>query len=202
MRQLACPYCEMRFWIEEQPVSGQNAGSAEGDGKINGIQVTSWHESSVVRGYAAEQPSIYKRAIQLEAVNTTDGSRRRFEIWERSKADAHGYLLTINGWTAKGRSRKKDFKIGKRGLFTVNKGDGRDGKSWTKLSAFELERRKHKNGTLIIDKGSEEKSKGWLLIRLSEAKPVLLNGKGQLNESLVKEMIQAWAICWDPEYLR
>jgi hypothetical protein len=201
VRQLVCPYCERRFWIEEQPVFGHKAGRAEGAAKTNEIQLAGWHESSVVRGYAAEQPSIYKRAIQLEAVNTADGARRRFEIWERSKADAHGYLLTINGWTAQGRSRKKDFKIGKKGLFTVNKGDGRDGKSWTKLSAFELEKRKHKNGTLIIDKGSEEKSEGWLLIRLSEPKPVLLDEKGQLNESLVKEMIQAWAICWDPEYL-
>jgi hypothetical protein len=92
--------------------------------------------------------------------------------------------------------------VGKKGLFTVNKGDGRDGKSWTKLSAFELERRKPKNSTLAIDNGSEEKSEGWLLIRLGETKPVLLDEKGHLNEPLVKEMIQAWAICWDPEYLR
>jgi hypothetical protein len=149
-----------------------------------------------------ENPSNYKRAIQLEAVSTADGTSRRFEVWERRKADAHGYLLTINGWTGLGRSKKKDFKLGKKGLFTVNKGNGRDGKSWTKLSALELERRKPKNSALVIDKGSEEQSEGWLLIRLGQTKPVLLDEKGQLNEPLVKEMIEAWAICWDPEYLR
>jgi hypothetical protein len=202
MRQLVCPYCERRFWTEEQPVFGHKAGRAEGAAKTNEIQLADWHEKPVVRGYAVDNPSNYKRAIQLEAINTADGTRRRFEVWEMRKADTHGYLLTINGWTAQGRSKKKDFKIGHKGLFTVNKGDGRDGKSWTKLSAFELERRKPKNSTLTIDKGSEEKSEGWLLIRLRETKPVLLDEKGHLNKPLVKEMIQAWAICWDPEYLR
>lgn len=201
MRQLVCPYCERRFWIEEEPVSGHNQGSPEGTGKTGEIQVTGWHERSVVRGYATEQPSVYKRAIQLDAVNTGDGARRRFEIWERSKPDTHGYLLTINGWTAQGKAKKKDFKIGKKGLYTVNKGNGRDGRSWTKLSALELERRKPKNSALVIDKGSQGGSQGWLLIRLRETKSALLDAGGQLNESLVKEMIQAWAMCWDPDYL-
>jgi hypothetical protein len=202
MRQMVCPYCERRYWLEEQPVSGQNKGGNQGAGKTGEIQVAGWHEKSVVRGYATELPSVYKRAIQLDAVDTADGARRRFEIWERSKPDTHGYLLTINGWTAQGKAKKKDFKIGKKGLFTVNKGNARDGKSWTKLSALELERRKPKNSALIIDKGSEEESKGWLLIRLKETKPALLDARCQLNEPLVKEMIQAWAICWDPDYLR
>jgi len=201
MRPLVCPYCQKRFWIEDQPVFGHTAGRAKGAAERGDIQLTDWHERPVVRGYAAENPSNYKRAIQLEAVNTADGTGRRFEVWERRKADAHGYLLTINGWTAHGRSKKKDFKLGKKGLFTVNKGNGRDGKSWTKLSAFELERRKPKNSALVIDKGSEEQSEGWLLIRLGQTKPVLLDEKGHLNEPLVKEMIEAWAICWDPEYL-
>jgi hypothetical protein len=148
-----------------------------------------------------EDPSLYRHAIQIEAVNTSDGARRRFEIWERSKPDTHGHLLTINGWTAQGKAKKKDFKIGKKGLFTVNKGNGRDGRSWTKLSALELERRKPKNSALIIDSESERGSEGWLLIRLKETKQVLLDAKRQLNEPLAKEMIQAWAMCWDPDYL-
>jgi len=201
MRQLVCPYCERRFSIEEEPAFGHKAGRGQGAAKANEIQLADWHERRVVRGYAVENPSNYKRAIQLEAVSTADGTSRRFEVWERRKADAHGYLLTINGWTGLGRSKKKDFKLGKKGLFTVNKGNGRDGKSWTKLSALELERRKPKNSALVIDKGSEEESEGWLLIRLGQTKPVLLDEKGQLNEPLVKEMIEAWAICWDPEYL-
>ena len=110
-------------------------------------------------------------------------------------------MLTINGWTAQGKAKKKDFKIGKKGLFTVNKGNGGDGRSWTKLSALELERRRPKNSALIIDKGSDGESKGWLPIRLKETKPALLDAKSQLNEALVKEMIQAWAMCWDPDYL-
>ncbi len=198
MRSMVCPYCERKFWVEERAVFGQN----EGVGKTGEIQVVGWQERSVVRGYAAELPSVYKRAIELEAINTVDGARRRFEIWERAKPDTRGYLLTINGWTAQGKAKKKDFKIGKRGLFTVNKGNGRDGKSWTKLSALELERRKPKGSTLVLDKGSEEMSEGWSLIRLKETKPTVLDTKSQLNEPLVKEMIQAWAICWDPDYLR
>lgn len=200
MRSVLCPYCERRFWTDEQPVSARNALSAKDVGKIGAVQITDWHERPV-RGYAAEQPSIYRHAIQLEAVNNADGARRRFEVWERRQADPHGHLLTINGWTARGKAKKKDFKIGKKGLFTVNKGDGRDGKSWTKLSALELQRRKPKNSPLIIDKGSGETSDGWLLIRLRETNPVLMDEKRQLNKPLVKEMIQAWAICWDPEYL-
>lgn len=196
MRSVVCPYCERKFWVEEQAVFGQNEGAAE----TGEIQITDWHEKSV-RGYAAELPSVYKRAIQLEAVNTADGARRRFEIWERAKPDARGYLLTINGWTAQGRAKKKDFKIGKKGLFTVNKGNGGDGRSWTKLSALELERRRPRNSTLVIDKEPDKDSRGWLTVRLKETKPVVLDGKSQLNEPLVKEMIQAWAICWDPDYL-
>jgi hypothetical protein len=154
-----------------------------------------------VQGYVAEEPSLFRHAIQLEAVNTADGARRRLEVWERREANSHGHLLTINGWTAEGKAKKKDFKVGKKGLFTVSKGNGRDGKSWTKLSALELERRKPKGSTLVIDKGSEEESEGWSLIRLQETKPVLLDARRQLNEPLVKEMIQAWAMCWDPDYL-
>jgi hypothetical protein len=202
LRQIVCPYCERRFWVEEQSVSTRSARGAEGTGKTGEIQLADWHERSVVRGYASELPSLYKRAIQLEAVNTGDGSRRRFEIWERMKPDAHGYLLTINGWTGQGKAKKKDFKVGEKGLFTVNKGNGRDGRSWTKLSALELERRKPKKSALVIDKGSEEESKGWLLIRLKETNPALVDAECQLNETLVKKMIQAWAICWDPDYLR
>jgi len=200
MRSVVCPYCERKFSIDERSLSARYAGSTNDAGKTGEIQITDWHEKSV-RGYVTEHPSVYKRAIQLDAVNTADGSRRRFEVWERSKPDTDGYLLTINGWTAQGKAKKKDFKIGKKGLFTVSKGNGRDGKSWTKLSALELERRRPKSSTLIIDKGSTEESEGWLLIRLKETKPVLLDAKRQLNEPLVKEMIQAWAICWDPEYL-
>jgi hypothetical protein len=197
MRSVVCPYCERKFWVEEQAVFGQNEGAE----KTGEIEVSGWQERSVVRGYATELPSVYKRAIELEAVNSADGARRRFEIWERAKPDTRGYLLTINGWTAQGKAKKKDFKIGKKGLFTVNKGNGGDGRSWTKLSALELERRKPKNSTLIIDKGPDGELKGWLPIRLKETKPALLDAKSQLNEPLVKEMIQAWAMCWDPDYL-
>ena len=200
MRSVGCPYCERRFWIDEQAVSARDARSTNDTGKIGEIQITDWHERSV-RGYAEEHPSLCRHAIQLEAVNDADGARRRFEVWERREANAHGHLLTINGWTAQGKAKKKDFKIGKKGLFTVNKGNGRDGKSWTKLSALELQRRRPKNSALVIDKGSEEESEGWLLIRLKETNPALLDARCQMNEPLVKEMIQAWAICWDPDYL-
>jgi hypothetical protein len=196
MRSVVCPYCERKFWVEEQAVFGQN----EGAGKTGEIQITDWHERSV-RGYAAELPSVYKRAIQLDAVNTADGARRRFEVWEKSKPDTRGHLLTINGWTAQGKAKKKDFNIGKKGLYTVNKGNGGDGRSWTKLSALELERRKPENSALTIDKGPDGEAKGWLLIRLKETKPALLDAECHLNEPLVKEMIQAWAMCWDPDYL-
>jgi hypothetical protein len=124
----------------------------------------------------------------------TQAPRSRFEVWERREANAHGHLLTMNGWTAQGKAKKTDFKVEKKGLFTIDRGNGRDGKSWTKLSALELERRKPKNSALIIDKGSEEEPKGWLLIRLKETKPALLDARCPLNEPLVKEMIQAWAI--------
>ncbi len=200
MRSIVCPYCERKFWIDEQPAHADGTSSPRQVGKIGAIVITDWRERAV-RGYAAEQPSVYKYAIQLEAVNSTDGARRRFEVWERREADCHGHLLTINGWTAQGRAKKKDFKIGRKGLFTVNKGGGRDGKSWTKLSALELQRRIPPNSPLTIDKGSGEKSDDWLLIRLSERNPVLIDRKRQMNESLVKEMIQAWAICWDPGFL-
>ena len=80
MRSVVCPYCERKFWVEEQAVFGQN----EGAGKTGEIQVAGWQEKSVVRGYATDLPTVYKRAIQLEAVNTADGARRRFEIWERA----------------------------------------------------------------------------------------------------------------------
>ncbi len=197
MRSVVCPYCERKFWVEERAVVGKN----EGPRKTGEIQVAGWQESSVLRGYATELPSVYKRSIELDTVNTVDGARRRFEIWERSKPDTRGYLLTIGGWTAQGRAKKKDFRIGKKGLFTVNKGDGGDGRSWTKLSALELERRKPKDSALIIDREPDSESKGWLLIRLSETKPALVDAKSELNEALVKEMIQAWAMCWDPGYL-
>jgi hypothetical protein len=198
MRSVVCPYCEQKFWVEERAVLGQN----EVAGETGQIQVAGWRKKSVVRGYATEPPSVFERAVELDTVNTADGARRRFEIWERSKPDARGYLLTINGWTAQGKAKKKDFKIGKKGLFTVNKGNGGDGRSWTKLSALELERRKPKTSALIIDKEPDRESKGWLLIRLSETNPELLDAKGRLDEPLVKEMIQAWAMCWDPDYLR
>jgi hypothetical protein len=198
MRSVVCPYCERKFWVEEQAVLGQDQAA----GEAGEIQVAGWRERSVVRGYATELPSVYKRAIELDTVNTADGARRRFEIWERAKPDARGYLLTIAGWTAQGRAKKKDFKIGQKGLFTVNKGNGGDGRSWTKLSALELERRKPRNSALTIDKGLDKESKGWLPIRLGETKPALLDDKSQLNEPLVREMIQAWAMCWDPDYLR
>lgn len=197
MRSVSCPYCDRKFWVEEQAVVGRD----EGTGETSEIQVAGWRERSVVRGYATELPSAFKRAIELDAVNTADGARRRFEIWERSKPDTRGHLLTINGWTPQGKAKKKDFKIGKKGLFTVNKGYGGDGRSWTKLSALELERRKPGNSTLIIDKGPDNDSKGWLPIRLRKTKPALLDAKNQLNEPLVKDMIQAWAMCWDPGYL-
>lgn len=198
MRSVVCPYCEQRFWVEEQAV----LGLSDGGGKTGEIQVSGWRKRSMVRGYATELPSVYRRAIELDTVNTADGARRRFEIWERAKPDSSGYLLTINGWTCQGKAKKKDFKIGKKGLFTVNKGNGGDGRSWTKLSALELERRKPKNCTLIIGKGSDEESKGWVPIRLTETNPALLDVRGRLNERLVREMIQAWAMCWDPDYLR
>ena len=200
MRSVACPYCERRFSIDEQPVLARDAGSANDTRKIGQIQIMDWHEKAA-QGYVTEHPSLYRHGIQLEAVNTADGARRRFEVWERREANGNGHLLTINGWTGQGKAKKKDFKVGKRGLFTVGKGNGGDGKSWTKLSALELERRKPKGSTLVIDKGSEEESEGWSLIRLKETKPALLDARRQLNEPLVKEMIQAWAICWDPDYL-
>ncbi len=198
MRSVLCPYCERRFWLEEQAAPGQGDGA----GKTGEIQVSRWRKRSVVRGYAKELPSVYKRAVELEAVNTADGARRRFEIWERAKPDTRGYLLTINGWTSEGKAKKKDFKIGTKGLFTVNKGDGRDGRSWTKLSALELERRRPKSSTLTIGRVPDEDSKGWVTIRLKETRAALLDTRGRLNERLVREMIQAWAMCWDPDFLR
>jgi len=61
MRSVVCPYCERKFWVEEEAVFGQK----EGAGKTGEIQVVGWQEKSVVRGYATDLPAVYKRAISI-----------------------------------------------------------------------------------------------------------------------------------------
>ena len=208
----------LRIWIEEQHLARKITADTkreEDRNKEPNIQIQGWKEVEPIRcPYALDSPEDYEQEIRVTA--TVNGRIRSFNCWKK-KQPINGYLLTIGGNTELGKPKKKDFKIDEKGLYSISKGNPKSEKKWSWLSPSELERRKPENSNLSI----EQRLDGKHFIRLSNHDPSLIKEpqaprkvsghlkewqeyfKGsKLNAPLIKEMIEVWAICWEPEVLR
>lgn len=217
--KLKCPYCggEFQISLDERRLVQKitaDAKKEDGENKEPNIQIQGWKEVEPISPpYAPDSPEDYEQEITVTA--TVNGRSKSFNCWKREQP-FNGYMLTIGGNTELGKLKKKDFKIDEKGLYSINKGDPKSGKKWGWLSLSELKRRKPENSNLYI----EQQLDGRYFIRLSTHDPTLIKEvqapnsvsghlkewqeyfKGsKLNASLIEEMIEVWAMCWEPEIL-